>query len=98
MLSKSDEYWASVRQVPLTKKKALWTFSLIVSNRFRDSNTSSSVQKPLIENFVETSGKGRPEQVRHRPYQHHDFEQLHRRNPFPVEWYDDRKPQSTLVP
>lgn len=27
MLAKSDEYWAKVRQVPLTKRKAPWTYS-----------------------------------------------------------------------
>ena len=37
MLSKSDEYWAEVRQVPLSKTERL--------NRFRDSNISFSVPK-----------------------------------------------------
>lgn len=43
--------------------------------------------KALIENFVETGSK----ELRakwYRSYQHHDFKQLHRRNPFPPEWYD----------
>lgn len=98
MLSKSDEYWASVRQVPLTKKES--TMDLFV-NRLEQIPGFKYIifgAKALIENFVETGSKEHPEQSGHRPYQHHDFEQLHRRNPFPVEWYDDRKPQSTLVP
>ena len=60
MLSKSDEYWASVRQVPLTKKES--TMDLFV-NRLEQIPGFKYIifgAKALIENFVETSGKGRP--------------------------------------
>ena len=60
MLSKSDEYWASVRQVPLTKKES--TMDLFV-NRLEQIPGFKYIifgAKALIENFVETSGKDRP--------------------------------------
>ena len=97
MLSKSDEYWASVRQVPLTKKES--TMDLFV-NRLEQIPGFKYIifgAKALIENFVETSGKGRPNKFDIGPI-NTMISSNYRRNPFPVEWYDDRKPQSTLVP
>ena len=77
MLSKSDEYWASVRQVPLTKKESSMD---VFVNRLEQIPGFKYIifgAKALIENFVETGSKESSEQSGHRPYQHHDFEQLH---------------------
>ena len=60
MLSKSDEYWASVRQVPLTRKESNMD---VFVNRLEQIPGFKYIifgAKALIENFVETSGKGRP--------------------------------------
>ena len=63
MLSRSDEYWASVRQVPLTKKES--TMDLFM-NRIEQIPGFKYViffAKALIENFVETGGKKHPSKV-----------------------------------
>ena len=63
MLSKSDEYWASVRQVPLTKKES--TMDLFV-NRLEQIPGFKYIifgAKALIENFVETGSKEHPSKV-----------------------------------
>lgn len=60
MLSKSDEYWAKVRQVPLTKKES--TMDLFM-NRIEQIPGFKYVifgAKALIENFVETGSKKHP--------------------------------------
>ena len=60
MLSKSDEYWAEVRQVPLTKTESSMD---VFMNRIEQIPGFKYIifgAKALIENFVETSGKGRP--------------------------------------
>ncbi|MFA6813108.1 MAG: DUF5686 family protein [Bacteroidaceae bacterium] len=60
MLSKSDDYWARVRQVPLTKKES--NMDLFV-NRLAQIPGFKYVlflSKALIENFVETSPPGKP--------------------------------------
>ena len=60
MLSKSDEYWAQVRQVPLTKKES--TMDLFM-NRIEQIPGFKYVifgAKALIENFVETGSKDHP--------------------------------------
>ena len=63
MLSRPDEYWASVRQVPLTKKES--TMDLFM-NRIEQIPGFKYViffAKALIENFVETGGKKHPSKV-----------------------------------
>ena len=63
MLSRSDEYWASVRQVPLTKKES--TMDLFM-NRIEQIPGFKYViffAKALIENFVETGSKKHPSKV-----------------------------------
>ena len=90
MLAKSDEYWAKVRQVPLTKKESSMD---VFMNRIEQIPGFKYVifgAKALIENFVETGSKKHPQQVRLRPYQHHDYQQLCERNPFPSQWHDHR--------
>ena len=60
MLSKSDEYWAEVRQVPLTKKESNMD---IFMNRIEQIPGFKYVifgAKALIENFVETGSKKHP--------------------------------------
>ena len=60
MMNKSDEYWAEVRQVPLTKKES--TMDLFM-NRIEQIPGFKIIifgAKALIENFVETGTKGRP--------------------------------------
>ena len=57
MLSKSDEYWASVRQVPLTKKESSMD---VFVNRLEQVPGFKYIifgAKALIENFVETGTK-----------------------------------------
>lgn len=60
MLAKSDEYWAKVRQVPLTKKES--TMDLFM-NRIEQIPGFKYVifgAKALIENFVETGSRSIP--------------------------------------
>lgn len=60
MLAKSDEYWAKVRQVPLTKKEG--TMDLFM-NRIEQIPGFKYVifgAKALIENFVETGTRKNP--------------------------------------
>ena len=57
MMNKSDEYWAEVRQVPLTKKES--TMDLFM-NRIEQIPGFKIIifgAKALIENFVETGNK-----------------------------------------
>lgn len=63
MLAKSDEYWAKVRQVPLTKKESNMD---IFMNRIEQIPGFKYVifgAKALIENFVETGSKEHPSKV-----------------------------------
>ncbi len=63
MLSKSDEYWAGVRQVPLTQKES--SMDLFV-NRLEQIPGFKYIifgAKALIENFVETGSKDHPSKV-----------------------------------
>lgn len=63
MLAKSDEYWAKVRQVPLTKKESNMD---IFMNRIEQIPGFKYVifgAKALIENFVETGSKVHPSKV-----------------------------------
>lgn len=57
MLSKSDEYWANVRQVPLTKKES--SMGLFVKRLEEIPGFKYIIfgAKALIENFVETGSK-----------------------------------------
>ncbi|WP_297328582.1 DUF5686 and carboxypeptidase-like regulatory domain-containing protein [uncultured Bacteroides sp.] len=60
MLGKSDEYWAKVRQVPLTKKESSMD---VFMNRIEQIPGFKYVifgAKALIENFVETGSKKHP--------------------------------------
>lgn len=60
MLAKSDEYWAKVRQVPLTKKESTMD---VFMNRIEQIPGFKYVifgAKALIENFVETGTKEHP--------------------------------------
>ena len=60
MLAKSDEYWAKVRQVPLTKKESTMD---VFMNRIEQIPGFKYVifgGKALIENFVETGSKNHP--------------------------------------
>ena len=63
MLAKSEEYWAKVRQVPLTKKESNMD---IFMNRIEQIPGFKYVifgAKALIENFVETGSKEHPSKV-----------------------------------
>ena len=63
MLSKSDEYWASVRQVPLTQKEGSMD---IFVNRLEQIPGFKYIifgAKAVIENFVETGSKKHPSKV-----------------------------------
>ena len=63
MLSKSDEYWASVRQVPLTKKESNMD---VFVNRLEQIPGFKYIifgAKALIENFVETGSKDHKSKV-----------------------------------
>ena len=60
MLAKSDEYWAKVRPVPLTKKESTMD---VFMNRIEQIPGFKYVifgAKALIENFVETGSKNHP--------------------------------------
>ncbi|MDR0892663.1 MAG: DUF5686 and carboxypeptidase regulatory-like domain-containing protein, partial [Mediterranea sp.] len=63
MLSKSDEYWASVRQVPLTKKES--NMDVFVNHLEQIPGFKYIIfgLKALIENFVETAPKGKPNKI-----------------------------------
>ena len=63
MLSKSDEYWAEVRQVPLTKTESSMD---VFMNRIEQIPGFKYIifgAKALIENFVETGSKGHKSKV-----------------------------------
>lgn len=63
MLSKGDEYWAGIRQVPLTRKES--TMDVFV-NRLEQIPGFKYIifgAKALIENFVETGNKEHPSKV-----------------------------------
>lgn len=63
MLSKSDEYWADMRQVPLTKTESSMD---VFMNRLEQIPGFKYIifgAKALIENFVETGDKKHPSKV-----------------------------------
>lgn len=63
MLSKSDEYWADMRQVPLTKTESSMD---VFMNRLEQIPGFKYIifgAKALIENFVETGNKKHPSKV-----------------------------------
>lgn len=63
MLSKSDDYWAEVRQVPLTKTESSMD---VFMNRLEQIPGFKYIifgAKALIENFVETGDKEHPSKV-----------------------------------
>lgn len=60
MLSKSDEYWAEVRQVPLSKTESTMD---VFMNRIEQIPGFKYIifgAKAVIENFVETTGPKKP--------------------------------------
>jgi hypothetical protein len=60
MMNRSDEYWAKVRQVPLTKRESNMDLFM---NRIEQIPGFKYVifgAKALIENFIETSGPKKP--------------------------------------
>ncbi len=63
MLSKSDEYWAEVRQVPLTKKESSMDLFMNRIEQIPGFKYIIFGAKALIENFVETGGKEHPSKV-----------------------------------
>lgn len=63
MMNKSDEYWAEVRQVPLTKKESTMD---IFMNRIEQIPGFKYVifgTKALITNFVEVGGRKHPSKI-----------------------------------
>ena len=60
MLARSDEYWANVRQVPLTKKES--SMDLFVKRLEQIPGFKYVIfgAKALIENFVETGSRKKP--------------------------------------
>ena len=60
MLAKSDEYWAEVRQVPLTKKESSMDLFMNRIEQIPGFKYIIFGAKALIENFVETGSKKHP--------------------------------------
>lgn len=60
MMNKSDEYWAEMRQVPLTKKESTMDLFMNRIEQIPGFKVIIFGAKALIENFVETGTKGRP--------------------------------------
>ncbi len=60
MLGKSDEYWAEVRQVPLTKKESNMDVFMNRIEQIPGFKVIIFGAKALIENFVETGSKEHP--------------------------------------
>ena len=60
MLSRSDEYWAEVRQVPLTKQESTMDIFMNRIEQIPGFKYVIFAAKALIENFVETSGQKHP--------------------------------------
>lgn len=63
MLSRSDEYWAQMRQVPLTKKESTMDVFMNRIEQIPGFKYIIFAAKALIENFVETGGKKHPSKV-----------------------------------
>ena len=63
MLAKSDEYWAKVRQVPLTKKESNMDIFMNRIEQIPGFKYAIFGAKALIENFVETGSKEHPSKV-----------------------------------
>lgn len=60
MLNKSDEFWAEVRQVPLTKTESSMDLLVNQLEQIPGFKYIIFVAKAFIENHVETSGPGKP--------------------------------------
>lgn len=60
MLSKSDEYWAQVRQTPLTRSESSMDLFIRQVEQIPGFKAVVFGMKALIENFVETSAPGKP--------------------------------------
>ncbi len=63
MLGRSDEYWAEVRQVPLTKKESSMDLFVKRIEEIPGFKYIIFGAKALIENFVETGSKEHPSKV-----------------------------------
>lgn len=63
MLSKSDEYWAEIRQVPLTKTESSMDLFMKQLENIPGFKYLVFGVKALVENFVETGTKDTPSKV-----------------------------------
>ncbi len=63
MLNKTDEYWAQVRQVPLTKQESTMDIFMNRIEQIPGFKYIIFAAKALIENFVETGSKEHPSKV-----------------------------------
>lgn len=63
MLSRSDEYWEHVRQVPLTKKESTMDIFMNRIEQIPGFKYIIFAAKALIENYVETGGTKHPSKV-----------------------------------
>ena len=63
MLSRSDEYWEHVRQVPLTKKESTMDIFMNRIEQIPGFKYIIFAAKALIENYVETGGQKHPSKV-----------------------------------
>lgn len=63
MLSRPDEYWAQVRQVPLTAKESTMDVFMNRIEQIPGFKYVIFAAKALIENFVETGGQRHPSKV-----------------------------------
>ena len=63
MLNRTDEYWAEIRQVPLTKQESTMDIFMNRIEQIPGFKYVIFAAKALIENFVETSGPKHPSKV-----------------------------------
>ena len=63
MLNKTDEYWAQVRQVPLTKQESTMDIFMNRIEQIPGFKYIIFAAKALIENYVETGSKKHPTKV-----------------------------------
>lgn len=63
MLNRSDEYWAQVRQVPLTKQESSMDIFMNRIEQIPGFKYVIFAAKALIENYVETGGPKHPSKV-----------------------------------
>ena len=63
MMNRTDEYWAEVRQVPLTKQESTMDIFMNRIEQIPGFKYVIFAAKALIENFVETTGPKHPSKV-----------------------------------